>query len=353
VSVSNLISSFGELEVATLAEVGALFALAVGLARITDDGMQAALGFKQFTMHTGENAQALQKWQIVAEQSHASAEEVAQGFESMAKHLANLALTGQDPALKSLQMLGIDPYDAYGRLKKVGDLATEVRHRLATVTSNPSIQESILGGLGLGPNLRETFLLSDRLFAARAATATGMSARQERDLDRLRQLLQEIKLEARDIGIAIGGWVSPELTTWIKWVRAVFHELAGLSRAMGLPIVGKDVRAFAGAEHAVAGDFLNVLAGKPLDVGDLAKQSKVFEGLGGDLIRAFIEKDFFPAPGNLPPASGSGRGGVTIQRQDIHVHGVNDPEAVADAVDKHFREKVVDPFDQQQLLGGY
>ncbi len=100
-TVGNLVQSFGELEIATVAEIALLWEMAVLLAQVTDAGMKASLAFEQFSMHTGLSAQELQKWQIVAQQSHASAEDVTGSVEALTKHLANLAIGIPDSALGS------------------------------------------------------------------------------------------------------------------------------------------------------------------------------------------------------------------------------------------------------------
>lgn len=343
-TVGNLVEKFGALEVATVAEIGLLWELGVMLARVTDEGMKASLGFEQFTMHTGLSAQELQKWQIVAQQSHASAEDVTGSVENLTKHLANLAIGIPDSSLSSLQLLGISAFGAGGKLKSAFDILGEVRQRLGVVTADAGQQERILSGLGVSPNLRETLLLSSQRFGSLAGAAHGMTAAQEAAFDRMREHMVRIHLVAQDIGRDIGSWV------------------ADLDRATGaLQAVEKFFRG-----------FRDVLEGKS-DLFQVPQDRH--RGLGGG--RAFedslIYKLFFAAqpgvkPGPLerliapePPAAAAGTSGptqVNIDKHDTYViHDAHDPKKVQEVIERSWDEtlqkKTVDGFDRQLNNGGY
>lgn len=338
-TVGNLIQGFGELEVATLAEVGALWAVGVGLARLVDQAVQASLGFEQFSMHTGLSAQQLQHWQIVAEQSHASADDVTSSVENLTKKLANLAIGIPDSALASLQQLGITAFGTGGRLKSAFEILGEVRERLSAVTSDAGQQERILAGLGVSANLRETLLLTQSLFEQRGALAHGMTSQQEADFDRLRQKFVEIKLEAHDIGLAIAGWITPAITKSLGAVEDIFrliHDLAG-------PI--QDPKALAKSRGHSGIDFADSVLGQMIltpAAPRTAEKQTIFERL------------LLP---EIPAAAGAGAR-VTVDKHDTYIiHDAHDPTKVRAVIEQSWDDvlgrKTIDGFDRQNGNGGY
>jgi hypothetical protein len=350
-TVSNLVSSFGQLEVATVAEIGVLWELGVRLAAVVDEGIKASLGLEQFTMHTGLSAQALQKWQIVAQQSHASAEDVTTSVEALTKHLANLAIGIPDGALAGLQQLGISIFDASGHAKNSLQIFDEVRRRLGAVTSDAGQQERILSTLGISPNLREMFLLSDRAYSRRAALVPGMSADQEKRLDELRQTFVEIELKAKQIGIDLAAGLAPILTSWIGWMKDIVREFEALYRnplVQGLVRPALDIGK---ASLSTWGDLLNVFAGRGLDVADITRQRDILSGAGLRLLGNFYT---LPPDPRVAEAARS----VHIDKHDtIHIHDAHNPEKIAEVLGNRFEEslgvKVLDGFDQQHNNGGY
>lgn len=342
-TVGNLVHGFGALEVATIAEIGLLWELAIQLARVTDEGLKASLGFEQFSMHTGLSAQQLQRWQIVAEQAHASAADVSGSVENLTKHLANLAVGIPDSSLASLQQLGISAFGAGGKLKDAFEILGEVRARLGSVTHDAGQQERILAGLGIAPNLRETLLLGQGQFDALAQTAHGMTAAQEQAFDAMRGSLVRIHLIAQDIGRDIGGWVA---------------KLAEASGAM------KGTEGFfSGLRSALEGDKFSVPEDK-------------HRGIGGT--RAFVDswiyKMFFAYTGPTTPSAldrglsdqlippGVSAGTVPVQvsidKHDTYIiHDAHDPKKVQEVIERTWddtlKKKTVDGFDRQQGNGGY
>ncbi len=353
-TVGNLVSQFGALEIATVAEIGVLWELGVQLANVVDQGMKMSLGFEQFTMHTGLSAQALQKWQIVAQQSHASAQDVTSSLENITKGLALIGIGQDTPLLKTLQLLSISARDAHGDLKNADQIMTEIRHRLGVATPNVSTQELALSWAGINANLRETMLLSDHAFNKRGGLVPGMSAGQERNLDHLRETLVEIELKARQIGIDIGSSISPELEAWAKWTTKIVEDMISIvTWVLKLQPV-KNALTIGGASLNTVGDLLDVVAGKKLDVNDIYRQSERMGGAFADLHREFGWL--------VPPAPGLFAGGGASKTVSIdnhptyHIHEAHNPAKIREVIDKDFSELVskhiVDPSDQQRGSAG-
>lgn len=345
VTVGNLVQSFGELEIATLAEIGLLFELAVQLARITDAGIQASLGFAQFSMHTGLSAQELQKWQIVAAQSHASAEEVTGSVENLTKHLANLAVGIPDAALGSLQQLGIAAFDSAGRLKTAFEILGEVRQRLGVVTGDAGQQERILAGLGISANLRETMLLTEGQFQNLAATAHGMTLEQQKSLDEMRSHFINIHLIAKDIGIDIAGWIADldKAGGWLRGVENLFRGLRsvieGTSELFKVP--EDKHRGFSGG-RAFKDSLMYKLFFEPHPEAAPSPIEKML-GLG--------------EPALTPAAAGHS----TVFHVDKHdnyvINDAHNPQTIQGIIEKSWDDilgrKTVDGFDRQMNNGGY
>lgn len=347
-TVRNLISGFGDLEVATVAEIGALWELAMGFARVIDSGMQASLAFTQFTMHTGLSAQALQRWQIAAKLSHATADDVTSSVENLAQHLANLAVGIPDSALQSLQQLNITGLDSMGKPKDAFQMLDEISARLGQAATDAAQQERILKGLGISPNLRELLLLSAKAREGRMSFVPGMSSAQEKQLDRLRQKFVEIELKAQQIGIDIAAWAAPGIVRFFEVVDRMFTVLRATAdfertgfKAWADAYSSADAARLRGEkggrpmafDETVLGQ---ILFGKPTGtpVDNLALSDRSFLGLGG--------------------------GGVTVRidkHDAFHIHDAHDPAKIRDVIERDWddllRRRTVDAFDQQNNNGGY
>ncbi len=348
-TVGDLTQKFGALEIATVAEIGLLWELGVMLAKMTDEGVKASLGFEQFTMHTGLSAQQLQKWQIVAEQAHASASDVTGSVENLTKHLANLAIGIPDSSLASLQQLGISAFGVGGKLKTAFDILGEVRQRLGVITHDAGQQERILAGLGISPNLRETLLLSQQRFDGLAGAAHGMTASQEESFDRMRGHMVRIHLVAQDIGRDIGSWV------------------ADLDRATGaLTAVEKFMRGVRDVMEGTGGLF----KAPPLEAGQKPEDRRfdqsliyklLFAPAPGPVAPTPLDRliDSLTAPAGGPAAAARAPGAtVTIDKHDTYViHDAHDPKKVQEVIERHWddtlKKKTVDGFDRQLNNGGY
>lgn len=346
-TVGDLVKGMGALEVATLGEIALLFELGIQLARVADAGIQASLGFAQFTMHTGLSAQELQKWQRVAVLSHGSADEVTQSVESITKKLADMETGGTGGgALGALQRLFISPFGPDGRPKQAFQVLDEVRAKLGLIKTAAQ-QEAVLGALGISPNLRESLLLSRDKFDERANFVPGMSPEQEKQFDRLRQVFVEIHLLAKQIGNDIGAWVSGPIARVLEMLEVPLRGIPEWEKK-GWKAWGD---AFERAREADA-------KAKKLGKGGLDFEDSVL----GQLIFGVQSKGTTPdlrldalAPLALPTPAAAGN--TTIHKSDTYHIQTNDPEAVKTVIERHWDEvlgrKTVDGADRQLNNGGY
>lgn len=344
-TVSNLVSAMGNLEVATVAEIGALFSMGIALARIIDQAVELSLGFSQFAMHTGLSTQELQKWQRVAEQSHASANEVTQSVENLTKKLANLAVGIPDAALGAFQQLGVSPFDPITKkAKNAFQVLEEVRRALRGVR-DAAQQERIITTLGLSPNLRETLLLADGLFEKRAQIVPGLSKDQLAQFDHLRQTFVEIELRTRQIGQNIASWVSPVVQKFFDFVNFVAESQLKGGAAWG-----------AAFDRARAADKASRAAGRGgLDFKDSVLGQIIF---GVDKGQRYTPQLPGVGPSAAAATEARGAGSVVIDKHDTYqIYEATDTAKVRQVIEQSWddtlRRKTLDGFDRQQGNGGY
>lgn len=339
-TVSNLVQGFGQLEIATIGEIALLWELGTMLARFTDAGIKASLGFEQFTMHTGLSAQVLQKWQIAAELSHASAQDVTTSMENLTKNLKLMALGEDTPLRKAFQFLGI----AGEQVKDADDALKKIHERLALTTPDAGMQALILQWASVSPNLREMLTLRDEVLKNRQTFVSGMSGGQEKQFDHLRETMVEIELRTRQIGINIGAWVSPA-------VQKIFDIL---NTAAGLELKGGGAWADA-FKRAHEGLDKSKKEGKPFEFKDSVLGQIIYgvEKPGGQPYEAQLKDLGMPSiPAERAPAQ------VNIEKHDtINIHEAHDPHKIADIMDQRWDEtmgrKVIDGFDRQLNNGGF
>lgn len=342
-TVGNLVQSFGELELATIAEIGALWQMGIAMARMVDEGMKLSLGFEQFTMHTDMSAQALQRWQRVAELSHASASDVTSSVESLSKSLSNLELGKSNPSLESFQRMGVNFLDAKGHAIATADALDLIRKHLGEIQGGARQQENVLAGLGISANLRETMLLSDRVFDERAGSAHGMTEAQEKSFDNMRQHMVRIHLIAQDIGRDIGSWIADldRATGALSKVEGFFKGIRDvLEGKLKLPQESDKQKGIDAQERSFVRSIFN------LNPGDISAH---------DQLAGWMNRMFGSSGVALPPEPAGGfrtaAPDVTVNYAPTYnIHDATNPAKVKDIIDKDFPEMikrhVIDQFDQ-------
>lgn len=351
-TVGNLASGLSQLEVATVAEIGVLWELGMRLADIVDQSMKLALGFEQFTMHTDISAQTLQRWQTVAERSHGTAEEATKALEGLSKGMFEIGIGHPNALLKALNILNIAPRDALGNLKSADQILTDIRHHLGSIHGAVQ-QEGVLGMAGISPNLRESLLLNDQAFNARATVF--MDADQEKKLDRLRQQFVDIGIELKKISVVIASDIAPEIGKWVGYVGELITKFEALYK---LPIFQQFIKPIAQtgkALYAIAGDAMNSYVGK-FDPADLAKQWKNITGANDQFWNAAT--GLHPSLGAQSQAARPAPSVVHIDKHDtLNFHDAHKPDKIAEVLDRHWDEimgrRTLNPWNQLADSGGY
>lgn len=219
VAVGDLLSKFKELEVATVAEIGALIGLGVKLAQVADQAMETAVAFSHFETQTGLSSQKLQRWQIVAEQVNVTAETMASSVSALQRNLAAIRL-GQGN-IAPFQILGIGAnQDAFAVLE-------QLRERLRSV--NPATASNLMSQMGLDPAMLKVLRLSNEEFARLSGNARGLTEGQYQGFLRLRQTLTQLWLAVRDIALVIVSAFGPQAAIFERMVYYVVELNRGLT----------------------------------------------------------------------------------------------------------------------------
>lgn len=221
-TVKNLITKMGELEAATIGEIGVLYEMGVRLASITDQAVKTSLGLQSFTSITGESTIKLQSWRAAAEMVNVSAETVDSTFTNLAKGIEDMRWGEATGVLKgAVQVLGIDPTG-----KDVFQVMDSISAKLKEKYGNDQAAKvHVLGMMGMDPNM---IRLLDKTEAQRRKMAEGahiLSRREQADFIEIEHEMIRINREVGKFGIELASWASPGLLT-------ALHSALDLSKQM-------------------------------------------------------------------------------------------------------------------------
>lgn len=228
-TINNLVSSMGELEVASVGEVAILFELANKLAMMTDASIKSAMGFHDYAVATGASTEALQKWQAAAAHVNISGEAVAGTLEKISSNLAGLQF-GHPGQLKNLQefipnVLGgaLDAEHPEKLLEKIRNSAEFQRRSLST-------QKYILDQAGIGSLLavltKHHGGISDADFKRFVHEAGAMPSTDIDKFVRIKSEFTSIWELTKRIQQVISSWTTGPLLEWLQVARAGLTKVA-------------------------------------------------------------------------------------------------------------------------------
>lgn len=349
VSVRDLISKFGDLEAATLAEGAGLVALAAGLGMVADKAMDVAVAFQRFESTTGLSSQELQKWQIVAMQANVSAETISSSVSGLQMNLAKIRI-GQGN-ISPFLMLGVtDMRDAFSVLE-------QLRSRIKYV--NPAMAANLLQQAGISPDMLRVLQLSNVEFARFIQTARGMSTVQAQGFLQMRQELVQIGLELRDVGYAAASTLKPFIDDLFMCVQGVHNLHASMpvlaatfaiiltmispitAAIVGLLLVLDDLAAYSQGRKSLFGIIEEKLLGE--GQGDTLKFWKEHLGKAGEYFGNIAEHSGGTYATEQATTDYVRSKGGTVQHNkvDIHIHESHNPKATG----KEAHDRFVDETD--------
>lgn len=224
-TVKNLVSQMGELEAATVGEIGALFELGVRLAAVADHSIKSALGLEEYASRTGESTVKLQEWQAAAEMAHVSAETVHKTFDNLSQGLESMKWGEPTGVLKgAVQILGIDPTgkDVY---QVMDAISAELTRRYG---KNQASKLHVLSMMGMGDMMR--VLDMSKTERTRAVDdAYIMSQKQQRTYIEIDNKLIHIQRAAKNLAQTMVDWSAPTLlrtlTEALRLIKEIQSEL--------------------------------------------------------------------------------------------------------------------------------
>lgn len=228
-TVGNLVQSMGALEVATVGEIAALFALANKLATITDLSIKSALGFEAYASATGASTKALQEWQAVGAHVGITGETVASSLAAISQGLVGLKKFGENSPLANLLQplhMSLEKY----KNEKPEKLLEDIRNNPFFQQMDAATKVFVLQKAGIAGMLRALSKgeggVSDENFNRFISEAGAMP---KSDIDRYQEINSQFVSVweiTKRIQQVIASWFSKELLTTLNFVVGALHTIA-------------------------------------------------------------------------------------------------------------------------------
>lgn len=338
-TVSKLVSSMGELEAVTLGEIGLLFEMGVQLASITDKAITTSLGLNVLTTTTGTSAEAIQRWQRIAEQVGLPAGVATGAVNALGEALGKIRVGQQTGATAGFMRLGLDPRDAQGNLKDVDTLLNQIAERIRTFKGRPEDKVNIIRDFGFDPSILVLFnkTLAER--NAMAAEAHGLTQKEVDEFKEMHRAMTLIGQKVVQIGEDLADWAAPAIIESLehayKLLKAIEDKFnSGIFKGFGNMLWESQPAPVQGAVMAgkLGVNFLDQLLG----------------------VKPFFREEFSDLLPEIPSGISSMLRAPSLPPNQINktyhttvtVHESNDPEKTMDAVNRAIQSQ----NDQTDLL---
>lgn len=228
-TIKNLVTSMGALEVVSVGEIAVLQELAKKLAEIAAMSLASAMHLNEFNFATGASTKELERWSSAATHVGVSGDKVSDSMQGITKSLAGLKVTGSAGSLANLgQMLGIDltKFDQ----TKPEKLLSSIRENKLFMARTVAEQGVVLASAGLEPLLR--LLTKHRGGLSNAEFnkfAAEMGVTPQVDLETYHQTehaFASIENASTRIKKVIGSWFSKDMLTTLNTLSFVLGKLA-------------------------------------------------------------------------------------------------------------------------------
>lgn len=198
-SVKDFAGALGALPIKAAAAAGALYFVQKQIASLVDSAIGASIELQNFEATTGLSAQALQRWQIAAQQMNISAETVTSSISGLQRELARIRLG--EGNIRPFSLLGIDVnQDALGALNQLRANLRGLRaEQRATAVD-------LMQQMGISPEMIKLLMLSNEELRKRQKLIPGLSREQQETFLQTKKTLVEIGLILKQFGYDI---VSP------------------------------------------------------------------------------------------------------------------------------------------------
>lgn len=216
-TIKNLISSIGDLEAITVAQIGAFFEMANAIAEVTESTMKASLGIERNVSGLDMHADAMQRWQNVAKETLLTTpEEMADAIKYLSQGIADYNLG--KPMAGGFQTLidrfGIDFTKQKTSAEMLNQIIKALNTNLKDSPENEKLELLKTGG-PLG-GLLAVAELSEAKRRAAYENAPIISEAEMRKMHELASEFHEIQKVSTRIGELIAGWVAPKVVDGLK-----------------------------------------------------------------------------------------------------------------------------------------
>lgn len=152
-TVRDFAKSISDIPISVATAIVSIAGLSYGFVEMTKNVLEMTSGFQVFTSETGLNTKALQQWQQVAKEAGLSGDVVTSALSTLASLMGGMR-TGHvnRAAMLAMGQLGVG---SNFMNKTPYELLNEIQS--ATIGKNPMIASSLLGAMGLSPELMRVF----------------------------------------------------------------------------------------------------------------------------------------------------------------------------------------------------
>lgn len=291
-TIGNLVSSMGALEVASIGEIAILSELAKSLEKVTADSISTTLGLRDYESATGASTEALQRWQSVARHVD-EGQNVQKVFEYITQSLTAGQKAGGDYGnLKNLlnyihdiNLSLIDP-------KHPQQLAEMIRASKDwhNMMADPNLQSLVMGSSGIGGILR-TLQMEQTEFQEDWRNAPIIPKRDVANYDAIHKDFISLEEAATRIRQVIAHWFTGDVEKSLHEFVKVAQHFAAFIDNRNAKVVPRDkatqkmissLESSWNPEYKVAGylaDFNESILRKFLS-GHLPKNESIGEAIG-------------------------------------------------------------------------
>lgn len=330
--VKDFAKAIYELPLSVATGIIALAGLEYELVKVTEQAMNAAVGFQMFTAQTGQSWQELQKWQIVAQQANISAEAVASSVSAVQKNIAQIRM-GQGNAAP-FQLLGIAPTGS------AFDVIMKARQRIREMNIDRATATNIITQMGISPEMIHLVDLTDQELAKLSKTSRGLTEEEQKGFLQAKESLTQFMLIAKQFLTDVSYHLIQDLTQLVSALRQI---------PLTIPVIVNSLiilaAAFAPITTAIAGlllvldDLAAYERGDPSAIAHIGKKfGKGFDAAGKyqqDHLPPWLQDILLRVgtgmAGGQMPAGYDSKTARIVNNNSFNLHG-SDPTQTADAV---------------------
>lgn len=249
-SVNELVSALGKLDVASVATVGVLSKISSALMGMATAATNTAVEMSTLRDLTGADPKMVQQWEKAAQRINIHAGSITSAVKNVNDMMGAIAARRSAPPMELTGWLGITPQkgvDSQGRpmMKSFFELMTEIsnpKNRYWSFT--PQVQQQLLGGAFGGADPKDLFRILNEMKAGRfkPETLDTLSNKQVGELTDVRRKETEIGQRLIDIFdkfLVSGGAFARVLDRINEKLEAIDKWLGSKTGNAAINVVGK------------------------------------------------------------------------------------------------------------------